>query len=135
MEQLEAVADQLAVNARPEVSAFKTDKLSEPTTADAIPTLVHTVTRPGSVLHTVTRKAPVVDKAPAQVVDLDQQGTSVPALVLPAARFYDSTRLLGLVRQAVNDNEAVEFTHVQYPSLRIYPQLQAICGESTEAVA
>jgi len=52
-----------------------------------------------------------------------QEGNARDLLLLdrPARRFYEATRFLGILKSAIEKNQAIEVTHYQFPALRIYP--------------
>jgi hypothetical protein len=79
---------------------------------------------------TVEQLAPKAEQAPLHSVENVHpnhigliEGSERDLLLLdrPARRFYQATRYLGILKNAIEKNQATEITHYQFSAVRIYP--------------
>jgi len=52
----------------------------------------------------------------------------------PARRFYEATRLLGVIKTIIEEGEVVEITHQRFPPLRIYPEARLYASPLDDAL-
>lgn len=79
---------------------------------------------------TIVQTSPVTEQPPIHSVEHFHsshiglmEGNERDLLLLdrPARRFYEATRFLGILKSAIEKNQATEITHYQFPAVRIYP--------------